>query len=52
MTRMIMIMMIIIIVSKERDYVSELRPPKGLLVIPQATNGHGEPWWNTIGREN
>jgi hypothetical protein len=27
------------------DYVSELRPPTGLLVIPQVICEHGEPWW-------
>jgi hypothetical protein len=34
------------IVLMGRDYVSELRPPTGLLFIP-----HGEPWWNDIDKE-
>jgi hypothetical protein len=28
-----------------RDYVSELRPPTGLLFIPRVISEHGEPWW-------
>jgi hypothetical protein len=31
-----------------RDYVSELRPPTGLLSIPQLIYVYGEPWWNDI----
>jgi hypothetical protein len=27
------------------DYVSELRPPTGLLFIPSVMCEHGEPWW-------
>jgi hypothetical protein len=27
------------------DYVSELRPPMGILLIPQVICEHGEPWW-------
>jgi hypothetical protein len=34
------------------DCVSELRPPTGLLVIPQMIYEHGDPWWNHIDREN
>jgi hypothetical protein len=34
------------------DYVSELRPPAGLLSIPQMTYEYGEPRWNDIDREN
>jgi hypothetical protein len=30
------------------DYVSELRPPTGQLLIPQVTYEHREPWWNDI----
>jgi hypothetical protein len=30
------------------DYVSELRPPTGLLFIPQVMYGHEEPWWNDV----
>jgi hypothetical protein len=33
-----------------RDYVSELRPPAGLLFIPQMIYEYGEPWWNDIDR--
>jgi hypothetical protein len=33
-----------------RDYVSELRPPTGLLFIPQVLYDYGEPWWNDIDR--
>jgi hypothetical protein len=32
------------------DYVSELRPPTGLLSIPQVMYEHGEPRWNDIDR--
>jgi hypothetical protein len=32
----------------ELDYVSELRPPVGLLFIPQVIYEHGEPWWNDV----
>jgi hypothetical protein len=31
-------------------YVSELRPPAGLLFIPHVIYEHGEPRWNDIGR--
>jgi hypothetical protein len=34
------------IMSTGRDYISELRPPTGVLFIPQAIYEHGEPWWN------
>jgi hypothetical protein len=30
------------------EIVSELRPPTGLLFIPQIRES-GEPWWNDIG---
>jgi hypothetical protein len=30
------------------DHVSELRPPTGLLFVPQMVYEHGEPWWNAI----
>jgi hypothetical protein len=33
-----------------RDYVSEQRPPTGLLFIPQLIYEHGEPQWNDIHR--
>jgi hypothetical protein len=32
------------------DYVSELRPPAGLLCILQVIYEHGEPWWIDIDR--
>jgi hypothetical protein len=31
------------------DYVSEMRPPTGLLFISQVIHEHGEPWWNDTG---
>jgi hypothetical protein len=35
------------------DYVSELRPPTGLLFIPQMIYEYGQPWWNDIdGKQN
>jgi hypothetical protein len=39
-----------IIMSMGFDYVSELRPPTGLLFIPQVIYEHGDPWWNKIDR--
>jgi hypothetical protein len=39
------------IMSMGRDYISELRPPTGLLFIPQVIYEHGEPWWNDIDME-
>jgi hypothetical protein len=33
------------------ETVSELRPPTGLLFIPQVIYEHGEPWWNYTDRE-
>jgi hypothetical protein len=32
------------------DDVSELRPPTGLLFIPQVIYEYGEQWWNDICR--
>jgi hypothetical protein len=32
------------------DYVSELRPPTGLLVIPQVIYEHGQARWNDTDR--
>jgi hypothetical protein len=37
--------------SVGRDYVSELRPPTGLLFIPQMIYEYGGPWWNDIDRK-
>jgi hypothetical protein len=34
--------------SIEWDCVSELRPPAGLLFIPQVMYEHGESWWSDI----
>jgi hypothetical protein len=45
-------LMITMIMPMGRDYVSELRPPTGLLFIPQVIYEHGEPWWNCIHRGN
>jgi hypothetical protein len=33
------------------DYISELRPPTGLLFIPQVIYEHEEPLWNDIDSE-
>jgi hypothetical protein len=38
--------------SMERDDVSELRPLKGLLFIPQMINEYGETRWKDIDRES
>jgi hypothetical protein len=37
--------------SMERDYVSELRPPTGLLFSPQVIYEYGQPRWNDADRE-
>jgi hypothetical protein len=44
------VMMIIIMMnmSMRWDYVSQLRPPTGLLFISQVIHKHGEPWLNDI----
>jgi hypothetical protein len=34
--------------AKAWYYVSELRPPTGLLFIPRVIPEHWEPWWNDI----
>jgi hypothetical protein len=39
--------LMMMIMSMGHD-VSELRPPTGLLFIPQVTDDHGQPWWNDI----
>jgi hypothetical protein len=41
--------MLVVIMAMGCDYVSELRPPMGLLLIPR-WHVHGEPWWNYIDR--
>jgi hypothetical protein len=33
------------VMSMGREYVSEPRPPTGLLLIPKVVCEHGEPWW-------
>jgi hypothetical protein len=43
-------MMMMMMMSMGRDYVSELRPPTSLLFIPQVIYEHGEPWWNDVDR--
>jgi hypothetical protein len=40
------------IMLMERDYVSELQPPVGILLVPQVIYERGEPSWNDIDREN
>jgi hypothetical protein len=49
---MMMMMMMMMIMSMGWDYISELRPPTGLLFILQVIPEHGEPWWNDIDRGN
>jgi hypothetical protein len=34
------------------DYISELRPPTGLLFIPLVIYEHGETWWMMVTGEN
>jgi hypothetical protein len=41
---------IIIIMSMRREYISKLRPPTDLLFIPQEIYGHEQAWWNNIER--
>jgi hypothetical protein len=48
----LMMMMIIIIMSVGWDYVSELRPPKGLFFIPRMIYEQREPRWNDANKEN
>jgi hypothetical protein len=43
-------MMMMMMISMGLEYVSELRPPSGLLLIPQVRYKHGEPWWKDIDR--
>jgi hypothetical protein len=38
------------ITSMGREYDAGLRPPTGLLFIPQVIYKHGEEWWNDIDR--
>jgi hypothetical protein len=45
-------LMMMMIMSMGRDYVSELRPPTGLLFITQVICEHEEPWWNLIDDDN
>jgi hypothetical protein len=42
------------IMSMGWDYVSELRPPVGLLFISRGgiLYNHGKPWWNAVDRGN
>jgi hypothetical protein len=43
-------MMLAIIMSMGLKYVSELRPPTGLLFISHVIYEHGEPWLNDVDR--
>jgi hypothetical protein len=43
-------MMMVIFVSMRWGYVFELRPPPGLLFIPQVMYKNEEPWRNDIDR--
>jgi hypothetical protein len=42
--------MLLLFISMGRDYGSKLRPPKGLLFIPQVIYEYEEPWCNYIKR--
>jgi hypothetical protein len=44
-------LIMMMIMSLEWDYLSELRSPKGSLFITLVTCEHGETWWNDIDRE-
>jgi hypothetical protein len=44
--------MMVVMSSMGRDYVSELRPPVGLLFIPQVVHEHGEPWCMLTGENS
>jgi hypothetical protein len=35
----------------ERDHISKLRPPTGVLFIPRVIYKHGETWWIDIDRK-
>jgi hypothetical protein len=50
--RIVIIWSVLLFMSVGRDYVSELRPPTGLLFIPQVIYEYGEPRCNAINREN
>jgi hypothetical protein len=43
-------LILILFLSMEWDYVSELHPRTGLLFIPQMIHGYEEPWWNDTKR--
>jgi hypothetical protein len=49
---MVIMMRIIMVMSMTKDYVSDLRPPIGLVFIHLVIYEHGEPWRNDIDREN
>jgi hypothetical protein len=50
--RIVIIWSVLLFMSMGRDYASELRPPTGLLFIPQVIYEYGEPRCNDINREN
>jgi hypothetical protein len=43
---------IMIIMLKIRDHISELRPPTGRFFIPQVIHVHRKQWWNDINGGN
>jgi hypothetical protein len=45
---MMMMMMMTMTMPMGSDYVSDLRPPTGLLFILKVVYEHGVPWWNDI----
>jgi hypothetical protein len=41
-------MLLLLFMSMRRDDISALRPPTGLLFMPQVIYEHREPWWDHI----
>jgi hypothetical protein len=46
----LVVVVMMMMMSMGWDYVSELRPPTGLLFVPQVIYEYGEPRWNEIDR--
>jgi hypothetical protein len=45
-----MMMMMTIFHVDGVNYVSDLPPPAGLLLVPQVIHEYGEPWWSYVNR--
>jgi hypothetical protein len=43
---------VLLFMSMQRDYVSELQSLTGLLFTPQMIQKYREPWWNDTDRGN